>query len=417
MKRRTVICLLGALLCMMQMSCVDDSYRGTVDVEEYSDTGMPHEVMITIGESEDIVAPIAEATKGTGVIGGVSGFAGKDFYVYAFNKDDETDFSIPAAQDSIRCLVDGSLDSLSSVQGRKASYNPKTEYVEWTANDMPIYYPMGENEGHVFDFFAYYLDDMEVTNEQFHRNESNVTIDIEIDGSQDIMSSKAALTEKQKQAILEKADFWETQTMIACSYSYYTAARGINPNFVFKHHLVKLDFKLVPGGTPGMTKDVTVERIEVRSKYKAEFNVADKYDDGNVGLIFTDDMTRLQLKEADGSEYIPRLISTYKDGETSDGVVDDLGSLLIAPDDEYYIYVVLGETREDGIVLESKENEVHVYQGGDKTSPIPFTAGSEYLITMTIYGQMEIKVTTEMGDWDEGGGYEYDYDDVTRPGQ
>lgn len=390
---------------MMQMSCVDDSYRGTVDVEEYSDTGMPHEVMITIGESEDIVAPIAEATKGTGVIGGVSGFAGKDFYVYAFNKDDETDFSIPAAQDSIRCLVDGSLDSLSSVQGRKASYNPKTEYVEWTANDMPIYYPMGENEGHVFDFFAYYLDDMEVTNEQFHRNESNVTIDIEIDGSQDIMSSKAALTEKQKEAILEKADFWETQTMIACSYSYYTAARGINPNFVFKHHLVKLDFKLVPGGTPGMTKNVKVEKIEVRSKYKAEFNVADKYDENNVGLTFEPDTTSLALTEVDGSEFRGREISTFKDGHVVDGVVDDLGSLLIAPDYHYDLIVTLSEIIEEtGQILKSYKNSKPLYIGGEDAKQL-FAAGSEYLITLTVYGVMDVKVDMELGEWDDGGHY------------
>ena len=406
MKRRTVICLLGALLCMMQMSCVDDSYRGTVDVEEYSDTGMPHEVMITIGESEDIVAPIAEATKGTGVIGGVSGFAGKDFYVYAFNKDDETDFSIPAAQDSIRCLVDGSLDSLSSVQGRRASYNPKTEYVEWTANDMPIYYPMGENEGHVFDFFAYYLDDMEVTNEQFHRNESNVTIDIEIDGSQDIMSSKAALTEKQKQAILEKADFWETQTMIACSYSYYTAARGINPNFVFKHHLVKLDFKLVPGSIAGASKDIKVDKIEVRSEYKASFNVADKYDDGNVGLTFDADTTTLALTETDGSAFYGRLVTTFKDGQTIDGVIDDMGSLLVAPRDEYDLIITLSEVDEDGNHQTSEPySNIKVLSVGTAKDPQPFVAGSEYLVTLTVYGKMDVRVSTTIKEWEDGGFY------------
>lgn len=405
---------------MMQMSCIDDSYRGTVDVQDYEDEWMPHEVMITIGESEDIVAPIAEATKGTGVIGGVSGFAGKDFYVYAFNQDDETDFSILAAQDSIRCLVDGSLDSLSSVQGRKASYNSKTEYVEWTANDMPIYYPMGENEGHVFDFFAYYLDDMEVTNEQFHRNGSNVTIDIEIDGSQDIMSSKAKLTKKQIESILHKADAWETKKMEACSYSYYTASRGINPNFVFKHHLVKLDFKLVPGGTPGMTKDISIEKIEVRSRYKAEFTVADQNDDANIGLAFDADTTTalLALTEKGGGDFTGRNLSTFnKGGQVVEGIIEDMGSLLVAPDIEYVLYVTLSEVEEEtGRTLEPYVNTERLFIGSDGTKQV-FAAGSEYLITLTIYGAMDIKISTELGEWKDSGNIEYDYDDVNRPNQ
>lgn len=406
MSRRLFIYLLGALLCMMQMSCVDDSYTGTVYVKEYTDEGMPHEVMITIGESEDIVAPLVSATKGTGVIGGVSGFAGKDFYVYAFNRDDETDYSILGARDSVRCLVDGSLDSLTSVQGRRASYNPKTEYVEWSASDMPIYYPMGENEGHVYDFFAYYLDDMDVTNEQFHRNESNVTIDIEIDGSQDIMSSKAKLTKKQEEAILEKSDFWETQTVIACSYSYYTAARGINPNFVFKHHLVKLDFKLVPGSIAGASKDIKIDRIEVRSEYKASFNVADKYDEGNVGLTFGADTTTLALTERDGSAFAGRLLTTFKDGQVIDGVIDDMGSLLVAPRDEYDLIITLSEVDEASNNQTSEPySNIRVLSVGTEKDPQSFVAGSEYLVTLTVYGKMDVRVSTTVKEWEDGGFY------------
>lgn len=166
-----------------------------------------------------------------------------------------------------------------------------------------------------------------------------------------------------------------------------------------------------------MTKDVTVEKIEVLSKTKAEFTVADKYDENRLGLVFKDEKSRLQLKEHDGSEYIPRLITTYDQvGGITDGIVNDLGSLLVAPDDEYYIYITLGEIQGD-IILESKENEVHIFYGKDEENKIPFTAGSEYLITMTIYGQMDVRVSTQIGEWDAGGDYEYDYDDVMRPGQ
>ena len=393
----------------MQAGCLDDSYTGTVFVEEEMEEGALHEIRMTIGG--------AEQTRGSGVIGDVSSFAGKDFYVYAFNRDTKTDYSTVSATDSLRCLVDGSYDDPESLMGRRAYWNPATEVVEWGVGESPIYYPMGENEGHDFDFFAYYLDNIEPANEDIIRSNDDIKINIEIDGSQDLMSAKAKPTKAQLEDILDKQGEVAMLLQREHCYSYYTASHNLNPNFDFIHHLVKLDFKLVPGGTPGMTKDVTVEKIEIRTKHKATFTVADKYDDNRLGLKFQEDTTRLALKERDGSEYKPRLISTVnKVGAVTDGIVDDLGSLLVAPDVEYHLYIVLGEVQENGLVLESKENEKVIYQGTEEDK-IEFTAGNEYLITLTIYGQMDVRVNAEIGKWEEGGDYEYDYDDTTRPNQ
>ena len=392
----------------MQAGCLDDSYTGTVFVEEEMEEGALHEIRMTIGG--------AAQTRGSGVIGDVSSFAGKDFYVYAFNRDTKTDYSTVSATDSLRCLVDGSYDDPESLMGRRAYWNPATEVVEWGVGESPIYYPMGENEGHDFDFFAYYLDNIEPANEDIIRSNDDIKINIEIDGSQDLMSAKAKPTKAQLEDILDKQGEVAMLLQREHCYSYYTASHNLNPNFDFIHHLVKLDFKLVPGGTPGMTKDVTVEKIEIRTKHKATFTVADKYDDNRLGLKFQEDTTRLALKERDGSEYKPRLISTVnKVGAVTDGIVDDLGSLLVAPDVEYYLYIVLGEVQGDR-VLESKENEKVIYQGTEEDK-IEFTAGNEYLITLTIYGQMDVRVSADIGEWDKGGDYEYDYDDDMRPNQ
>lgn len=392
----------------MQAGCLDDSYTGTVFVEEYVEEGALHEIRMTIGG--------AEQTRGSGVIGDVSSFAGKDFYVYAFNRDTKTDYATVSATDSLRCLVDGSYDDPESLMGRRAYWNPATEVVEWGVGESPIYYPMGENEGHDFDFFAYYLDNIEPANEDIIRSNDDIKINIEIDGSQDLMSAKAKPTKAQLEDILDKQGEVAMLLQREHCYSYYTASHNLNPNFDFIHHLVKLDFKLVPGGTPGMTKDVTVEKIEIRTKHKATFTVADKYDDNRLGLKFQEDTTRLALKERDGSEYQPRLISTVnKVGAVTDGIVDDLGSLLVAPDVEYYLYIVLGEVQGDR-VLEGKENEKVIYQGTEEDK-IEFTAGNEYLITLTIYGQMDVRVSADIGEWDKGGDYEYDYDDDMRPNQ
>lgn len=414
MIKRIVIYVLGSLLCLMQMGCLDDSYTGTVFVKDYIDNTIPHEVRITIGGSNELSIFNKYSTKGSGVIEDLSKFSGRDFYVYAFNQDILTDYSVRNEDDSLRCLIDGSFDIPGSLAGRKASFDNYTENVDWVDSDVPIYYPMYENEGHIYDFFAYYIDDIQLTNEQIHRNSYSVTLDIEIDGSQDIMSAKAMPTEKQLASIKDERERLYQEKH---SYSYYTASRNLHPNFEFYHQLVKLDFKLIPGGTPGTTKDVTVHKIEVESRYKGSFNVADKYDASNMGITFSNEKTRFTLAEKDGSEFIPRVISTVnKHGVSTVGVIEDMGSFLVAPDREYFLHVYLSEEQPD-FTLPIKENELHIFQGTDKSNPIPFVAGQKYLITLTVYGQMDIRVAAELGDWGDGGDAEYNPDEELRPGK
>ena len=151
-----------------------------------------------------------------------------------------------------------------------------------------------------------------------------------------------------------------------------------------------------------MTKDVIVKKIEVLSKCKAAFTVADKYDENKLGLKFGDEKKRMELKEPDGSNFIPRVIRTVdKIGQSEDGIIDDLGSMMVAPDEEYYLYVVLGE-KMGSIDIDDNENEIHVYQGLPDRKTM-FAAGYEYMITLTIYGQMDIRVNADINIWDDGG--------------
>lgn len=397
MKKRSFIYALGILLCYMQVGCLDDSYTGTVYVTETEEVGILHEVRMTIGETKELKSE--RETKGSGIIGSVSDLAGKDFYVYAFNKESHTDYRTLNVEDSLRCLIDYTHDDPRSLMGKKAHWNPNTETVEWSFEDSPIYYPMGPNQGQDYDFFAYYLDNIVPENEDIERNETNIIINVEIDGSQDLMSAKAKPTAAQLEQIKDER---ERLYQKEHCYSYYTASHNLNPNFDFIHHLTKLDFKLVPGGTPGLTKDVIVKKIEVLSKCKAAFTVADKYDENKLGLEFGDEKKRMELKEPDGGDFIPRLIKTVdKIGQGEDGIIDDLGSLMVAPDEEYYLYIVLGEKLGD-IDIDDNENEIHVYQGLPNKK-IMFSAGYEYVITLTIYGQMDIRVDADINIWDEGG--------------
>lgn len=198
-------------------------------------------------------------------------------------------------------------------------------------------------------------------------------------------------------------------------YSYYSALEDIQPEFYFKHHLVKLDFKMKPGLTPGVQKKVTVNKIEVRSKNKAKFIVADKSNPTNLGLEFGDDYGRLLLAEADGSPFRDDyVITTVADADAMVTPMSIGGSLFVAPGTRYELYVTLSEERDDGTEMGTHENTVKLYQG-NADDPKPFEAGNQYTITMNVYGEMEVRVSAELGEWEENGDFEYDPDDANRP--
>lgn len=394
-----------------------DSYRGLVDVTVTDDNFEPQRIVMFVGKSNEIKE---EDIKGSGVISTVEGLEDKFFYIYSFLKGNiDIPYTGLASEGDNTCLIDGSLDEEGSMAGRKVFWNPESGIIEWAHGGDHLYYPLGDARSLTYDFFAYYIDeDMPLTNENVHRKQNSVVIDVEIDGSQDLMSAYAKPTEEE---LTQNADTPEDVShRERCSYSHFTASLNIHPRFVFKHHLTKLDFKIVPGGTPGTTKDVTIEKIEIRSMTRGKFTVADK-NPANLRVVFdSDHYDDLPLKEKAGEDFVPRLITTISGDEVTDGVIDDLGSFLVAPDEKYEIFVTLSEMREDGLVSESERNRLEVYLGqtpeedegdGDREDDGNFGAGHEYLITLTIYGKMDIKVGTELLDWDDGGGFDYDYDE------
>lgn len=408
MKKNCLI-FMCAVLWLLLPGCVDDSYRGTFDVKDDEADTPPLPVWMTVGEPKEILAE-SVPMKGTGLISGAESFSEKFFYIYAFNQDYFTSMKSMSKDEPLWCLIDGSVDDPETLAGRKANWNSMYERVAWTDGDE-LYWPGGNNQGQRYDFFAYYVDDMVLTNEDYHRNDDEVFIDVEIDGSQDLMSSKASTPVED---LIEKFPAQEDREDIQrYCYSYYTALNGIHPEFVFKHHLVKFDFKVMPGETPGKTNEVTINKVEVRSKYKASFIVADSNDPSRVGLYFEDEYKRLPLAEPDGSplkeDYVVTTLS--ETGTSPDGIIIG-GSLLVAPGTQYSLYLQLSEVH-GGKPLASHETEVTLYQG-NASDPVPFAAGNEYTVTLTVYGFMDVDVSTELGEWGSGGNFETGMDQ--RPG-
>ena len=212
------------------------------------------------------------------------------------------------------------------------------------------------------------------------------------------MSSRAAMTNEQK--AMFKSDK-ELEEMTHYLYGYYAAQRGINPVLVFKHHLTKLDFTLTPGVTAGETNTVTVKSIEIRSRYKASFTVADKGEPSNVGLTFEDRYRDLPLTEEDGSLLISDnyVLNTYPDEVAPEDRERRRmgGSLIVAPDVEYIARITLKEVKENGSVLDNLVTELPISNGSY------FEAGNRYNITLTLYGATKVDVTVHLKEWYEGG--------------
>ena len=267
-------------------------------------------------------------------------------------------------------------------------------------------YHSGELRNISYDFYAYHKGDINVEESRIVRTQDAVMLDLEIDGSQDLMSAKAELTGEQ----LVCFDAEEQKRLRDYSYSYYSGARGVLPKFYFKHHLVRLDFELVPGFVAGEVKNVTVLGIEVESKYKCRFTVAEKSHPSQQGVTFSEsdaaeNYRSFSLREKDGSfikDGAYRLQTLTSQSELPE-VMPVGGSLLVAPQkDSLTAYVTMKQTRQDGSVIAHARNRVILkYTKG--TGYGSFDAGNKYKVKLLVYGVTTVNTTVEVEPWLSGG--------------
>lgn len=249
----------------------------------------------------------------------------------------------------------------------------------------------------------------------------------------------------------------------ANSYSATAARQGLQPDLVFKHVLSRLQFKVKAGNEKAATCGVTVTGIKVRSKKTGELIVAYDYSKGAfetadrvvwgdvlaeedfavdpaiaVGDVVTDNkyFPALALQERTGGDPYDRTMKaltpvalTWEDA-TEPGTGTDIKTvgeaLLVAPQESYYIIVEYtinsgseaawyadypsdlhpGEptvpvpaTPVAQPALESKV--VRTAKETDGVTPKAFAAGESYLITITLYGPEQIKITATLTGWDQ----------------
>ena len=426
-------------LCMLLLcGCSRGTYVG--ELPEDDDAPLTENIPIVLGfgvSSFDIL------TRGSGAVESGTNlefWKNAKFYVYAFNKNVETDLSVrwSEANEDI-CLLDA--NRLSEDGGQSSSHGKEVRVKVDNSNLMPffpddktgsqdIYYNMKHTDW-PYNFFAYYLDDLDLTQLQCVREKNRIYYDVELDGRRDFMSSVAnpKLQEDKyannpyKQKIMDRA------------YSAYSASHGLNPVFSFQHHLVRLRFVICRpeegGSVPSINGSLVVKKVSVKSKVRGRFTVAvndiDADDAGktHVGLSFnredyaseeayanSEDYLYLLKKNGEeiGSDGWCRVIDCKKYSELSaedkkkpsflgkEDENDNSGaSLLLAPATTYSARIFLDEDKSSdpghGFV------DVDLEPGGGAG----FVAGGAYVIYLTINSLSDIKPNVEIGEWTPGG--------------
>lgn len=360
------------------------------------------------------------------------------FYVYAFNKDVETDLSVHWSETNEDiCLLDANRLPGSNVQ--LSDHGKEVRVKVDNSNLMPffpddkmgsqdIFYNMVHTDW-PYNFFAYYLDDLDINALRCVREKSRIYYDVELDGRRDFMSSMAdpKLQEDKyannpyKQKIMERA------------YSAYSASHGLNPVFAFEHHLARLRFVVCrpeeKEHVPSIDESLVVKSISVKSKVKGQFTVAvndidtDDTTKPHVGLSFNKEDYKDPQDYENSEDYLYLL---KKNGEEigSDGwcrVIDcpkyseidkkkppflgnedekDVGgtSLLLVPATMYTARIALEEAKSSDPKYEFVDVDLKV-----GTGTTAFQAGGAYIIYLTINSLSEIEADVQIGEWTSGG--------------
>lgn len=281
----------------------------------------------------------------------------------------------------------------------------------------------------VFDFYGYRLDDAAIAEPV--TSETTISVPFTLDGSQDVMVAKAVpAAEDLAQVGAERI------------YSAYAARRDVQPNLSFKHLLTRLRFN-VAAGNKTSSENIKVVGISVMSKANGNLIVASLDEEGQ-RIEFTDETANTEFKikkRADDTNAGENLVPLLPDGtdlETAEGIAaaepyfvglgwdeaTDTGiktrvgeALLVSPETEYQIIIKLSQRvvinkQEDG--TETFNTEIFqtkfplsLNEAGD-----PFLASHSYTVNATVFGLQDIKLTTTLEPWIDGGSVDITPEDI-----
>lgn len=337
-------------------------------------------------------------------------------------KEKENDQEIEVEKNAI--FIDNVLaySPYDAVSGDINLYNPAA-----TAANEPFYY----GEGY-YDFFGYYLDGAAVNkykgDETFtdgtipypkgtpvlevDTDKNLISVDVAIDGTQDIMIAKADIDKDTKDIDINKAKV----------YSAYSARRAVKPDLVFKHQLSRFKFEII-SGSQIVADNVYVVGLSVESDSLATFAVAGNIPENNLIESSHPGFLKLwhhptpdaPLTILDGSEssrikcpaYTPKTDTT----SPRDTVKID-GSILAIPGKSVYklnldLYQE-GYTAATGVPRDLEIDFANITGG---TGAGKAEAGYQYKVYIYVYGLEIVEVKVTLDEWKDGGTVTIDPDE------
>ena len=261
--------------------------------------------------------------------------------------------------------------------------------------------------------------------------EGPYTVNVTIDGSQDIMTASAVPTDLSD-PVYDGID-------VTRLFSAYSARKGIVPTLNFKHKLVRLVFNAKPGNVNasstaelgGDEYGVQIKSISIDSQNTGVLTVAQLGEEGHIvpgDLVFSGDSVPLYLKQRQAGDDLgtmelvdltPAVLhwdSEAAGGEGA-GILEQVGEALLVQElkgevKAYKMTIVLNQLMPG----EQTPREFTITTDVGLPEGQSLKAGSSYNVNITVWGLEQISIKASLTAWEEGGNIDLDpFNDSEEP--
>ena len=432
-------------------SCSTESYPGLVYEPQIPASLVNNESGRSIGMTLPITMAVNSSsfqmtsiTRGSGPIDDVSSqdrFKNATFYVFAFrdNPDEKgvlaytPSFKERSTDNNPDCLIDGN-DYLLGMPARIDITTGLFHMKRANGVDTLLYYG-SRHQDNGYNFFAYYLDDIPVNSNNGHRDEYGVYYDLELDGTQDLMTGHSL--KMTEQSLTENYPIYsqlskELQYHILNigNYSAFSAYYDIHPVLYMRHLLTQLRFYAYPADVSA--KDIEFTSIEVESVCEGRLYVV-SVDVDNLNFTVNADATPkfLPLKElnTETGYYQALTPSKYKiewddamdkDDWTKNKSVHIGGDMMLPTSATFHMKVAYKQKvhtlpeRYREVVAEYLLKAPELDQSRDPEGNFCFLPSKSYAIKLGVFGGRTPDVVVDLYGWADGGDLDFPSDHSER---
>lgn len=433
----------------VMLGCSSESYPGIDYEPEIPDALRNDESGRSTGKglpvSLSVSGPsfqITNVSRGQGPlddVANVARFKDARFYVFAFrdNPDDQGPFAYNPSfkqhskDDNPDCLID---DSDNEWLGMPARIDIESGAIHMLRKNLrvdSILYYGTRHQDIGYDFFVYHIDDVNIDATNAHRDETGIYYDLELDGTQDIMTGRSIrfTDEVLRNNYPGYSDLpLETRNHIMNigNYSAYSANFDINPIIYMCHLLTKLEFYAYPADKSAM--DIEFSNIEITARCQGRLYVVRKDMDG-LSFVLDENaepkqiplMERSDEKQDPTGNYQPLTPERYKidweNGMDTDNWLNNKekrvhigGDIMLPTADSFFMKVVYKQKVhadpdryrevEANFVLKAPELEESL---NPVTGLFSFLPSKSYTINIGVYGGRTPEVVVSLSGWEDGG--------------